>query len=279
MRASAYSQRRGVFPAIIRFSNGSSVIHPDAHPESRGIAIKLIGVTGRKLLPGQEDAVTQDFLANSHSVISTVRNARQFIAFIRASRNPYTLRYTLASALGRLESERILTAFTRTVLFSKVRSLVTEQFSSTAPIKMGPYAVKFTVQAAEGTEPTTRRRLTSNFLRDELADRLRKGDVLLDFLVQFYVDEARTPIEDTSIPWEPYNAPLVKIEQVRIPRCDLDDPAALALSGAVDRLSFSPWHATEDHRPLGNVMRARRVAYRESSALRGHSPEPTRLPL
>ena len=35
--------------------------------EPRGIAIKLIGAEGRKLLPGQEDDVTQDFLATSHS--------------------------------------------------------------------------------------------------------------------------------------------------------------------------------------------------------------------
>lgn len=268
-----------VFPAVVRFSNGEPTPHRDSHPEPRGIAIKLIGVPGRKLLPGEEDAVTQDFLATSHSVTSTVKNARQFIAFIRASRNLYTLPLTLASAVGPLESLRILAAFIRTVLLSKVRSLVTERFSSTAPIRMGPYAVKFTVQPAVGTEPAANRPLTSNFLRDELADRLRKGDVVLDFLVQFYVDKDRTPIEDTSILWKLGDAPLVKVAQVRIPSCELDDPAARALSQAVDQLSFSPWHATEDHRPLGNVMRARRIAYEVSSAVRGHSPEPTRLPL
>ena len=100
--------------------------------------------------------------------------------------------------------------------------------------------------------------------------------MLLDFLLQFYVDEARTPIEDTSIPWKPDNAPLVKVAQVRIPRCDLDDPAAHALSQAVDQLSLSPWHATEDHRPLGNVMRARRIAY-NSSGLKVESVQPRRL--
>ncbi|MGA8654739.1 MAG: hypothetical protein WB586_01195 [Chthoniobacterales bacterium] len=265
-----------VIPAVVRFSNGDPAPHRDSHHEPRGIAIKLIGVPGRKLLPGQEDAVTQDFLATSHSVTSTVRNARQFIAFIRASRNLYTLPLTLASAVGPLESVRILLGLIRTVLLSKVRSLVTEQL---APIKMGPYAVKFTVQPPKGTEPPARRPLTSNFLRDELADRLRKEDVVLDFLVQFYVDDTRTPIEDTSIPWKPEDAPLVKVAQVRIPRCDLDDPAVRALSQAMDQLSFSPWHTTEDHRPLGNVMRARRVAYEKSSAVRRHSPEPTRLPL
>src|SRR4029079_10724455 len=74
-----------VFPALVRFSNGEPTPHDDTHPEPRGIAIKLVGVPGRKLLPGQKDAVTEDFLAASHSVTSTVRNVRQFMAFIRAA--------------------------------------------------------------------------------------------------------------------------------------------------------------------------------------------------
>jgi hypothetical protein len=93
----------------------------------------LIGVPGRKLLPGQEDAVTQDFLATSHSVTSAVRNARQFMAFIRALRNPFAL----PAEVGLSESLRILKALIITVLLSKVRSLVTERFSSTAPVKNG----------------------------------------------------------------------------------------------------------------------------------------------
>jgi hypothetical protein len=260
-----------VFPAVVRFSNGQPTPQPDKHPEPRGIAIKLIGALGRKLLPGQENAVTQDFLATSHSVTSTVRNARQFIAFIRASRNGLTMPVRLARAVGVRESLRILKALIGTVLLSKVRSMVTEQFSSTAPIKLGPYAVKFTVRPAAGIPATTSRPLTRDFLADELADRLRGADLVLDFLVQFYVDDTHTPIEDTSIPWD---TPLVKVAELRIPRCNLNDPDTRALSDEVEKLSFSPWHATDDHRPLGNVMRARRVAYGVSSALRGHSPEP-----
>ena len=58
--------------------------------------------------------------------------------------------------------------------------------------------------------------------------------------------------------------PLVRVAQLRIPSCDLDDPRTNAHSEPVDQFSFSPWHATEDHRPLGNVMRARRVVYRRA---------------
>jgi hypothetical protein len=267
------------FPALVRFSNGEPSPHWDIHKEPRGIAIKLIGVEGRKLLPGHQDDVTQDFLATSHSVTSAVRDVRQFMAFIRAfgsgiSRvNPLKFR----EAVGGPEMRRILKALMFTVVFSKVRSMATETFLSTAPIKLGPYAVKFTVRPAAKTEPPRRRwLLTRDFLRDELAERLRKADLKLDFLVQFYVDDSRTPIEDTSVAWD---TPLLQVAKLRIPRCDLDDPRAQKLSEDVNKLAFSPWHATEDHRPLGNVMRARRAVYGASSGLRHSSPEPTRLPL
>lgn len=263
------------FPAVVRFSNGEPAPHRDSHHEPRGIAIKLIGVPGRKLLPGREDAVTQDFLATSHSVTSAVRNVDQFMAFVRAKRG-HVLPIALAAKLGHKEAWRILKALIFTVILSRVASMATERFSSTAPIKFGPYAVKFTVQAAKGTVATTRWQWGKNFLRNELADRLRKAGLVFDFLLQFYVDDTRTPIEDTSVAWD---APMLKVAQLRIPRCDLDTAQATALSEAVNQLSFSPWHTTEDHRPLGNVMRARRVVYEASSALRTHSPEPTSLPL
>jgi len=278
-RFGVFSEPGKIFPAVVRFSNGEPTPHPDKHAEPRGIAIKLIGVPGSKLLKGQEEAVTQDFLATSHSVTQTVRNVQQFMAFIRAANHGPALPFLLAREVGTQESLRILAALVATVPFSHVRSMVTEQYSSTAPIKLGPFAVKFTIRPAEGTKPPVDRPLTDNFLRDELAERLRTGDIGLDFLVQFYLDDTRTPIEDTSVPWKPADSPLVKLAHVRIPSCNLDTPEARNLTETIDQLSFSPWHATADHRPLGNVMRARKVVYLASSALRGAKPQPNSVPL
>jgi hypothetical protein len=270
----------GTFPAVVRFSNGHFSTQPDGKRDPRGIAIKLVGVPGPKLHPGDPDAVTQDFLATSHSVTSTVRNLRQFIAFIESvSDGPEKLIWRLPPRVGLREAARILTAFVRTVAIPKVRSMAVEHYAGTAPIQFGPYAAKFTVRPAEGTEPPRERPHTNDFLREELEERLRAGDLEFDFVVQFFVDEARTPIEDTSVAWNPAVAPFVKVARLRIPRCDLADPAARETSRKVDELSFSPWHAVQDHRPLGGVMRARKLAYEASADLRHHAPEPTRLPL
>jgi hypothetical protein len=142
-------QQERVFAAVVRFSNGKPKPQPDNGREPRGIAIKLF-VEEDKLPHGSRNNRTQDFLATSHSVTSTVRNARQFIAFIEAQRKGTRLPLELARAVGVSESLRILLALTRTVLFSEVRSVATEQYSGTAPIKLGPYAVKFTVRPAGG---------------------------------------------------------------------------------------------------------------------------------
>jgi hypothetical protein len=272
-----------VLPALVRFSNGESFDKPDHKPQPRGIAIKLVGVPGPKLLEDERDAVTQDFLATSQSVTSTVRHVRQFMVFIEsaieAEHSHVPLPFIVARKLGITETARIFFALGSSVLRGKVRSVATEHYVSPAPIKLGPYAVRFTVRPAEGTKPATTRAPTDDFLREELADRLREGDLMFDFVVQFYVNERLTPIEDTSVAWKPDHAPYVRVARLRIPQCDLADPRAKALSEAVDRLSFNPWHATEDHRPLGNVMRARKVAYQASSDFRRHAPEPTSLPL
>jgi len=161
------------------------------------------------------------------------------------------------------------------VLDSNVRSMATEHYSSTAPIMFGPYAVKFTIRPSEGgTAPPVYPSTDKNFLREELAHRLKAADLVFDFLVQFYVDDERTPIEDTSVPWRPEDTPPLKVAELRIPRGELDD-----CTTTVDKLSFSPWHAIEDHRPLGNIMRARRFAYEASAAVRdAGKPEPTEPP-
>ena len=282
--------RQGVFkepqtyPAAARFSNGEASSNPDRKPEPRGIAVKLIGVTGKKLPERVDDPpenrvrgnLTQDFLATSHSLTSTVRNADQFMTAIKA-KNEGHLVSGLAHRFGVAETARIMIALLRTVRFSDVRSMATEHYGGTAPIKYGPYAVKFTVQPSAGTRPPLKvDRKDPDFLRKELAARLKEGDLVFDFVVQFFADENRTPIEDTSVRWQPRVGPL-KVAELRIPRQNIDTVSAKALSDKIDRLSFTPWHAIEDHRPLGSIMRARRIAYPVSSTNRHCLAEPTHL--
>ena len=62
--------------------------------------------------------------------------------------------------------------------------------------------------------------------------------------------------------------------RLTIPRQDLRLPRNRRVADFVETLSFDPWHAPEEFRPLGNMMRARNVAYRLSTQERGVAPEP-----
>jgi hypothetical protein len=60
-----------------------------------------------------------------------------------------------------------------------------------------------------------------------------------------------------------------------LPKQDVSSAEGKKLSERIESLSFDPWHALVELRPLGNMMRARNVAYRESTMERQAAPEPT----
>jgi hypothetical protein len=59
------------YQAVIRFSSGPQA--KDNIPGAQGMAIKLIGVAGRKILEAEADAVTHDFILNRSVQLGTIR--------------------------------------------------------------------------------------------------------------------------------------------------------------------------------------------------------------
>lgn len=66
------------YKAWIRFSNGEGAPKPDAVKDGRGMAIKVCGVEGKKLLEDEADATTQDFLLISHHSFF-IRTLRDYV--------------------------------------------------------------------------------------------------------------------------------------------------------------------------------------------------------
>lgn len=270
--------RHGVFresrayPCWVRFSNGVGINQSDARPDVRGLALKVVGVPGRKLLEGEENALTQDFLMTNNPV-SLARDATQFMAFARGNVNPLTLPLTLTKELGLAEALRITTFLSR-ALSRPIRSLATESFWTGGAIAFGPHAAKLLVRPV-GADKASGLLPRRDGLRADLVQRLAAGDVVYDVYVQLWVDEKRTPIEDTSVEWEESVAPPVKVARLTITRRDLESDGCMKEEEYANSLAFTPWHATADLRPIGHTMRARKVVYRVSAQLRRHAPEPT----
>ena len=107
----------------------------------------------------------------------------------------------------------------------------------------------------------------------ELQARVRASPLSFRVEAQRFVDEPRTPIEDPTVEWTERDAPWAALARLAIPAQAAESRAGRALAAYVERLSFDPWHALVEHRPLGAVMRARAVAYRRAVAARGAIPE------
>jgi hypothetical protein len=71
---------------------------------------------------------------------------------------------------------------------------------------------------------------------------------------KFFVDEQQTPIEDASVNW---TVPFVPLARLRLAVAGV----RAEIASAVEAAHFDPWGGLMAHRPLGDVMRARKVAY------------------
>ena len=264
--------RPGTYRCYVRFSNGSGARQRDARGDVRGVAVKVVGVPGKKVITGMEDALTQDFLFVRTPTIP-FRDAREFAAVVTAAANPALLLPRVVARLGIRRAFQLLPAIAKGFK-APISSLATTRYFTAAPIRYGAYAVKCALEPQARPDPSTQPSGSPDALGDELARRLRGGPVVYDFRVQFYVDEASTPIEDPTVEWSEAAAPFVTVARLTLLAQDVSSERGRKIARAIESFSFDPWHALEAHRPLGGIMRARNHAYRLSTAERAAAPEP-----
>lgn len=266
------------YRAYVRFSNGAAARRADPSPDLRGLAIKVVGVAGQKLLPGLEHAPTQDFTL-ARSPVLPFRDADEFMGFVRTVVSPPMLILPRLFASFGLRTpwviKRLVTLVTRPLTL-----LASTSYFSAAPIQYGPFAARYTVTPHDAPAPPLPRGSSPEILYEGLAERLLQGPVSYDFRIQFFRDERSTPIEDTSVDWLESDAPYLTVARLVLPRQDLRSPRGQQVAELVERLLFNPWHALREFRPLGSLMRARKHAYQRSGQGRGAAPEPdgTELP-
>lgn len=264
------------WPAYVRFSNGSARRQSDKAPDARGVAVKLVGVPGAKLIRGLEDKLTQDFLFVPTPSIP-FRDPDEFVRFIRAAAkrgSPLALVGRLLGDFGLLRGVQVVRRLTQE---PKVTSMVKHKFFTAAPIQMGDAAAKLALFPIAGAGPSASAAASvddDNMLRDDLVHTLQHGTVEYSVRAQAFVDERTTPVEDASVTWPEATTPFVEVGRLVLPQQDVTTARGKEIEELVEKLSFDPWHAIEAHRPLGAIMRARAVAYRESVLERGAAAEP-----
>jgi hypothetical protein len=253
-----------VYEAWIRFSNGNGdPTRPDIRGDARGMAIKLMGVPGKKLLPSEPEAQTQDFVLISNPTFFANDPSRYATLVERGtSHNPFVA-LTAPFALG---WKGLLIA--RAMAAKRIASPLETRYWSSVPFLLGTgpgrRAVKYSARPCAAGQSAIPPRPHPDYLREAMVLALGTKDACFEFLVQPRTAPSMS-VEDSQTEWTEAEAPFFKVATIVIPHQIFDTPARDAFG---ENLSFTPWHSLPEHRPLGGVNRVRKVVYQAISEMR-----------
>lgn len=252
------------YSAWMRLSNGASdPDRSDAKPDARGLALKVMGVPGRKLLADEADAGTQDIIFINHPVFFA-NDPNRYVAMVKAAGGEGMLgKLGIPLALG---MRGALIAFQTTR--HKMSNPLHGQYFTMVPYALGAgperQAVKYSIRPCVVQPVRMPDKPGPDFLRAAMRDTLAAGDACMELLVQPRTSDAMS-VEDSMTEWDAARAPFIPVATIRIPRQVFDTPEQDAFC---ENLSFTPWHSLPEHRPLGVTNRIRRVVYEHVSRLR-----------
>jgi hypothetical protein len=260
------------YPIIVRLSTAFGEMRSDRVRRPRGMAIKVLGVSGPKALP-DDTSSNQDFLLVNHQ--SYVSDAAAYLNTQRiAEVQPLFPDFALR-ALGFVA--RIVIRLKDTVPIPLVlkalsdpgANILGETFYSEGALRFGDYVARLAAApVSESARALTGRPAyhDDDELLQSVVEFFSKNSAEYELRAQLCVDPQRTPIEDSSIDWPEDISPFQPLAKIVLPAQAADSPARRAISD--DVLSFSPWRCLADHQPLGSIMRLRKDAYYASAVCR-----------
>lgn len=256
LRVGLFAEEK-TYPTWVRFSNQMAPPTGDNVKDIRGMALKLIDVQGKKVLEGQEDLKTHDFITVSTNVFVT-KNIIEFADMIGA-----IIAGKLKMLVYFIKNPRNLYHF----LISNKRfgSLLEVQFYSVSPYTFGDRTVKYSIKPQSDSQTVVAPTSTQNYLSTVMTTQLSEKAYYFDFMVQFQGDPKKMPVDDLSTVWKESESPFIKVATLKLPRQKFNSPEQKAFG---DALSFSPWHCLPEHTPLGSVNRARKIVYHTLSLFR-----------
>jgi len=252
------------YQAWIRFSNASNdATSADIDKDARGIAIKLLGISGDKILESEKQATTQDFIMINHPVFFA-NDAKRYLSFMNDVNSHNMIRKLhIPFALGFKGTMNALG-----VRNSQITNPLYARYWSMVPYQLGldkdRQAVKYSVRACSITPNNLPKNPSHDFLREALKNTLQNNDACMEFLIQPRTS-SKMLVEDAMTEWDEKAAPFYQVATIHIPKQNFDTPEQ---NQFCENLSFTPWHALPEHKPLGAVNRMRKVIYENISRVR-----------
>ncbi len=269
------------YPVVMRFSTNPGDMLADSVSSPRGLAMKILQVDGAKV-NSHEGQSTQDFVcinADAFTAPGPKGFLEQIKTFDKNLDTPEGVKHAVSVA-ARATNAVLKTVHLPSATLEGIGAAAThilgESFSTVAPLRYGAYVAK--IGFAPGSENL--KRLTGqavdlsadyNALEELIKQFFRHETGVWDVKVQLALapEDATAeekdkdfPIEIADKPWPENKSPWQTVARLTVlPQDTYSDARQLYVD---ERLSFSPWHALETHRPLGGIMRSRLKAYEEA---------------
>lgn len=234
--------------AWVRFSSDTTPTSPD-FKTTCGIAIKLFGIKGKKLL-GEGD--THDFIMQNHDVffVDTAQDMAEF---------------TTAGVIDRdYDAYLEMHPKTKAILNEMAKpesSSLTATYWGVLPYSFGKdHYVKYKLVPEDQllSQPFD----DSNYLAIDLQNRLLHGPAKFKFMVQFRTYSENMPLDQATVRWEESMSPPIHIATLILPQQDITEKGQAEYG---ENLAYNPWHCLIEHEPQGSIAAARKVVYEASS--------------
>ncbi len=265
------------YATLMRFSTIPGDILDDKVSTPRGLALKVLGVEGERL-EGAEGARTQDFI-----MVNAPRfSARSGKAFLRGLKLVAATTDKAESAKEALSgvlrgTEKLVEAFggksgtLRTLGGEPPTHLLGETFFAQLPLRHGEHIAKYQLAPVSDNLTVLNGQLldlhgSGNALRDALVEHFRTQGGRWELRAQLCTNVQDMPIDDPTAEWSEDASPFITVAVLSAPPQTGWSPARAA--AVDDGMGFSPWHGLQAHRPLGPIMRMRKLAYARSQRFR-----------
>jgi hypothetical protein len=252
----------GAYLAWIRFSSAATQPQPDSKRDAHGMAIKVMGVAGDKVLEAERHETTQDFIIANNDAFFC-RNAADYVELATKMSEGRLLTFFFGPNPARWRVHEFANMLRATQ--KKVRDPLQIRYWSQTPYALGPHAVKYSVTPQDSAGDRGSASSGANHLEVAMVHRLSSAETSFDVLVQRRADPRRMPVEDPTIVWRERDSPFHRVATIRIPAQVFTSQAQ---KNFAERLSLTPWHTLPEHRPLGGINRVRAAVYEATSLLR-----------
>ena len=249
------------YPGLIRFSNGDpDFTKADIEKDIRGMAMKFFNVPYTNYLQDikvEEGPNLHDFVfMNADSFF--IPNPKAYEKFMEATKGRFGILGYLAfhwRTLGSILKSRV-----------EIANSLDIDYASATPYKLGKTSMKMKMVSCKKVKDEIPENPRHDFLGEALEKTLAQDEGCFNFYVQPNMDPKKNDIENAMTKWSEKKSPMIKVGKLIVNK--QSGFRTNEEMQACENLTFNPWRAPKENRPLGGVNRIRLEVYLNQSKLR-----------